>query len=65
MAKAEELWNNWFTVNIVMNVQNQNCILDEQNRQRKTQQPITEEIVNESERNDSGKVSIENHLSVL
>ena len=27
-------------------------------------QPITEEIANESERTDSGKVAIENHLSV-
>ena len=63
-AKVEELWINWFIVNNVIKVQNQNSILDEQNRQRKTPKPITEEIANESERTEGGKEAIENHLSV-
>ena len=63
-AKEEEFWNNWFTVNIVKDVQNSTFILDEQNRQRKMPQPFTEEIANERERTDSVKVAIENHLSM-
>ena len=53
-----ELRSNRLTVN---NVRNEKSILDEQNRQRTTTQPITGEIAFESER---GEVAIENHLSV-
>ena len=44
--KAEELWDDWFTVN---NIDKKKPVLDEQNRQRKENQPIRDEAATESE----------------
>ena len=42
--KAQELWNNWFTLN---KIDYEKFVLDERNRQEATKKPITEKMTNE------------------
>ena len=43
-VKAEEQWNNWFTV---IKIDYEKFVLDERNRQEATNKPITEKMTNE------------------
>ena len=55
--KAEELWNDLFTANII---EKKNLVLDEQNRQQKENQPIGDEMATESEMTKEKERSVEN-----
>ena len=55
--KAEELWNDWLTVN---KSDKQKLVLDEQNRQRKENQPIKDEAAFESEKTKEKERPVEN-----
>ena len=55
--KAEELWNDWLTVN---KIDEKKLLLDEQNRQRKENQPIRDKTATESERTKEKERPVEN-----
>ena len=62
--KAEELWNDWFTVNKIdkkkLLALDKKKVLDEQNRQRKENQPIRDETAIESEKTREKERPVEN-----
>ena len=62
------MWNNWFTVNILQNkldAQNQKTALDEVNKRRMGNQPITGEIAKKSEWAENHEVANKSTLSKI
>ena len=59
-VRAEELWNNWFTVN---KIKCEKTVLDARSRREKKIQPMTAELREKSDRTDRGGMACETALS--